>query len=227
MSFTPWLDQIDQFLTRIGFGLSVLAYQLFSPFLGHSVQLADPRSQIVAVSSTASAQLVTPVPTTFATSPLPTSSPRLVPHETPSGPNYELEPDPQGREGFYIMKAKPDETMATVEELNQAVNLYRQTHNLNQLQIEDSLCLIANERAHEIQEEFSHDRFGQHVQAGDYNHTGFSRIGENLWQGSFSGVHIVEFGWDKSPGHRANLLGDWSKGCAGVFQTNAVFIFYL
>lgn len=157
-------------------------------------------------------------------SPSPKLPPQLASPKTQTE-NYQLEPDPDGKEGFFIIKSAPSETMSTVESLNSAVNNYRQTHNLNQLYIDPQLCEIAYQRAVEIDQEFSHEQFAQHVEAGDYNYTGFNSIGENLWQGSFTGVHIVEFGWDKSPGHRDNLQGDWSRGCAGIFKINATFIF--
>lgn len=146
-------------------------------------------------------------------------------YPSPAGPNYQLEPDPQGREGFYVMKSKPEEHMSSVDELNQAVNQYRATHNLSQLYIDPQLCDIALQRATEIEENFSHDQFATHVENGDYTYTGFNSIGENLWQGKFSGVHIVEYGWDQSPGHRSNLQGDWTRGCAGIYLENAVFTF--
>jgi len=152
--------------------------------------------------------------------PQPSSSP-----PSPSGPKYQLEADPDGQEGFYIMKNTGFETMATVTELNQAVNNYRYDHHLSALYIDPQLCDIATSRSQEIHTQFSHDAFAAHVSAGDYNYVGFSSIGENLWQGSFSAVHIVEFGWDRSPGHQANLKGDWTRGCAGIFDTNAVFVF--
>jgi uncharacterized protein YkwD len=173
-------------------------------------------------SSTASATL-SAQPNQHTPTPKPTSTTKPKPTATPVE-NYQLEPDPDGKEGQYIIKNAPSETMATVEELNQATNQYRQTHGHNQLHIDSQLCDIANSRAIEIDEEFSHQKFQEHFDNGDYNYTGVQAMGENLWQGSFSAVHIVEFGWDKSPGHQANQRGDWTKGCAGIYKTNAVFI---
>jgi uncharacterized protein YkwD len=140
--------------------------------------------------------------------------------------NYQLEPCDEGEEeGCYMIRDAPSETMSTVEELNLAVKQYRKSHNFNELTIDQNICQIAETRAHEVDAQFSHDGFSSHVENGDYDFLGFSTIAENLWQGSFSAVHIVEYGWDKSDGHRANLQGNWSRGCAGIFEDNAIFIF--
>lgn len=140
--------------------------------------------------------------------------------------NYNLEPCQDNQEeGCYSIKNAPLEEMATTAELNQAVNNYRSSHSRNTLQIDDQLCRIADQRALEAYQNFNHDGFRQHIEAGHYDSTGYKSIAENLWQGEFSGVHIVEFGWDKSPGHRQNLQGDWDKGCAGVAANTAVYIF--
>lgn len=138
---------------------------------------------------------------------------------------FQIEPHPDGDPNHFILKNVTAQPMTTVDELNQAVNNFRHTHNLNQLVIPEDLCEIANKRAIEASTDFSHRQFEESVQKGEYNYVSFELIGENLWQGSLSGVHIVEFGWDKSPGHRQNLLRNWDRGCAGVFETTAVFVF--
>ena len=139
--------------------------------------------------------------------------------------NYQLIPCPDGTQGCYTIPNAPSESMTSAEELNAATDQYRQAHGFTKLYIDPQLCEIAAQRAREIGNSFSHNGFNQHIQNGDYDYTGFTSIAENLWQGSFSGVHIVEYGWDKSEGHRANLQGDWSRGCGRVNGPNAVFIF--
>ncbi len=151
--------------------------------------------------------------------PSPTNNPEL-------DLNYQLEPCENDDEvGCYMIRNAPSETMSTVDDLNLAVNAYRSNHNLSQMFIDQQLCEVADIRAKEVEEEFSHAKFGEHVENGDFDYIGFHTIAENLWQGSFSAVHIVEFGWDKSDGHRANLQGSWNRGCAGIHGINAVFIF--
>ncbi|MCH7951836.1 CAP domain-containing protein [Patescibacteria group bacterium] len=161
--------------------------------------------------------IATPTPPPPAPSTQTTSPPELE--------NYQLIPCPDGTEGCYTIPNAPSESMTSAEELNAATNQYRQAHGFTKLYIDPQLCEIAAQRATEIGNSFSHDGFNQHIQNGDYDYAGFTSIAENLWQGNFSGVHIVEYGWDKSEGHRANLQGDWSRGCGEVNGSNAVFIF--
>jgi uncharacterized protein YkwD len=156
--------------------------------------------------------------------PFPPSSPKPSPLPTPSE-NYILEACPDGEEDCYNLLNVPAEPMSTVDELNAAVNQYRSTHNLNLLFLDPQICELAAKRAPELEADFSHDGFSSHVENGDYDYTGFSVIGENIWMGSMSGVHIVEYGWDRSPGHRENLQGEWSRGCAGIYKTYATYIF--
>lgn len=154
----------------------------------------------------------------------PTASSKL--ETTQPQPKYQLSPcEDDAPEGCYTMRDVPFEEMATAEELNYALNNYRQAHGLNKINIDPQICQLANQRALEVSTNFSHDGFRNHIENGDYDFTGFQSIAENLWQGSFSAVHIVEYGWDNSEGHRANLQGKFSRGCAGVYATNAVYIF--
>lgn len=160
------------------------------------------------------------------TIPIPTDTEvQKKPQVTENKENYVLEPCPGGEEDCYNLINVPYEKISTVQELNTAVNQYRINHGLNTLYIDPQICQIASQRAPELVTEFSHDRFSQHVSEGDYDFTGFSVIGENIWMGSMSGVHIVEYGWDRSPGHRENLQGNWSRGCAGIYDIYATFIF--
>ena len=141
------------------------------------------------------------------------------------GGDFGLTADPN-HPGQYAMPNAPDEKMSTTDELNQAVNIYRRAHGLNELSIDSRLCEVANRRSIEIASDFSHEGFNAFMKAGGgWENTGFRTLGENLWSGSFSGVHIVEYGWDKSPGHQANLLRDWRAGCGGVNGINVAFIF--
>ena len=52
-----------------------------------------------------------------------------------------------------------------------------------------------------------------------------SQARKNIASGPLTAVQFVEWSWDKSPGHRTNMLSDWNEGCGGVFDRFAVFIF--
>lgn len=139
------------------------------------------------------------------------------------GANYVVEPG--DKEGMYTMKNVPIEPMSTVDELNQAVNVFRAVHGQGALDINDHLCEFAAFRAKEIEGDFSHDGFSRYIDEGKTKDYSFTHYGENIWTGSMMGVHIVEYGWAKSPGHYAALVGQWTNGCGGIYGTNAVFIF--
>jgi len=142
-----------------------------------------------------------------------------------NGENYKMQSDPNAPPGFFKMENVPPEKMATIEELNQAMNNYRKSHGLNELNINGELCIYANQRAHEIASVFTHDAFGNHIKNGDYRNSGYSWFNENIWQGYFSGTHIVEYAWDRSEGHKHTQLDNWSGGCAGVYDKYVSFLF--
>ncbi|KKQ75426.1 MAG: hypothetical protein US96_C0011G0024 [Candidatus Woesebacteria bacterium GW2011_GWB1_38_5b] len=121
-----------------------------------------------------------------------------------------------------------DSKMSTEDELFDAMNVYRSTHGVNQLQKNDLLCSIAQNRA---AEQVANDGFDSHAGFGKYasNQNEFSKMGEVLFGGAQPqyGVHIVEYGWDRSlTGHRETIRNpDWQFGCAGIADFFAVFVF--
>ncbi|OGE09896.1 hypothetical protein A3A60_04895 [Candidatus Curtissbacteria bacterium RIFCSPLOWO2_01_FULL_42_26] len=134
---------------------------------------------------------------------------------------WKLIPDPS-HEGEYVICNVVPEKMTTVDELNAAQNEYRRDQGLNTLGIDATLCAVAGQRAKEISTNFSHDGFEAATERNGVNR---SAIGENIASGPLSGVHFVQWAWDRSPGHRDNMLRDWNAGCGGVFDRFAVFIF--
>ena len=132
-----------------------------------------------------------------------------------------LVPDP-AHDGEYVICNVVPEKMTTVDELNAAQNEYRRDQGLNTLGIEAALCTVAEQRAKEISTNFSHDGFEAAI---DRNGVNRSAVGENIASGPLSGVHFVQWAWDRSPGHRENMLRDWNAGCGGVYGKFAVFIF--
>lgn len=141
------------------------------------------------------------------------------------GENYKMRPDEKSPAGFFIMDNVPAEKMSTVDELNTVMNNYRRANGKNELNINSEICKYADQRAHEIVSVFNHNSFNNHVSNGDYRSSGFSWFNENIWQGYFSGVHIVEYGWDRSEGHRHTQLDNWNSGCAGIYDKYVSFIF--
>lgn len=122
----------------------------------------------------------------------------------------------------------PDPRMSSADELFEAMNNYRKAHNVSILQKSDLLCGIAQNRAREQE---SNGKLDGHAGFEKYakDQQEFSTMGEVLFGGSQPqyGVHIVEYGWDRSlTGHREAIRNSsWQYGCGGVADYFAVFIF--
>ena len=135
--------------------------------------------------------------------------------------SWKLVPNPDVQ-GQYVICNSETGQMANASELNTVQNNYRVNNGLNSLSISGELCTIATERAREVADNFSHDGFEAAINRHNLQK---SSVGENIASGPLTAVQFVEWSWDKSPGHRANMLGDWSEGCGGVYDRFAVFIF--
>lgn len=126
------------------------------------------------------------------------------------------------------MSLPPDPRMSTADELFIEMNSYRQSHSLPTIQKNDTLCSIAQKRA---DEQVANGGLDNHAGFDKYaqNQQEFSRMGEVLFGGGQPeyGVHIVEFGWDRSlTGHREAIQDpNWQYGCGGIAGYFAVFIF--
>ena len=131
-------------------------------------------------------------------------------------------------EHISVSKFGADSHMATVEELNNAMNNYRQIRNLPNITIDQKLCEIAQIRAENQSENGgldNHAGFDSQFQSQDK----FYQMGEVLFGGSqpVTATHIVEWGWDQSlTGHKEAISDpSWTDGCGGVSGYFAVFIF--
>lgn len=134
---------------------------------------------------------------------------------------WKMVPNPE-HEGLYSICNTKTEKMSTVDELNTAQNNYRVANGVNAVSIDSTLCQVAGQRAEEIATSFSHDGFESAIER---NSIPYSSVGENIASGPLSGVRFVEWSWDRSLGHRENMLRDWTRGCGGVYARYAVFIF--
>lgn len=124
------------------------------------------------------------------------------------------------------------EAPATISssELNQAINIYRKSHGLNPLTVNQELCTYAQKRANDMfalnkgrnfgNMILNHDVIASDVQSGairNYIH-GKSRYGENIAAALCqrpsdnqtvkitTGVQLVEWCFDSSPLHKEELL---------------------
>lgn len=120
-----------------------------------------------------------------------------------------------------------NDQMSTRSELFDAVNSYRRSHNLTTLTSNTTICDIAQKRA---EEQTANGGLDNHAGFNKYGQSQneFSHLGEVLYGGQpLSGVHIVEFGWDRSlTGHKEALQNpDWQIGCGGISGYYAAFVF--
>lgn len=122
----------------------------------------------------------------------------------------------------------PDDHMSTSPELFSAMNAYRSSHGVQQVNSNGTLCSIAQSRA---SEQVANGGLDSHAGFSKYAHsqTEFNNMSEVLFGGTqpVSGVHVVEWGWDTSvTGHREAISNpNWTHGCAGIAGYFAVFIF--
>src|SRR3989344_5624394 len=109
-----------------------------------------------------------------------------------------------------------------------AVNKFRNDNGVAFLNLSESLCRISEKRLEELI-----------VQGNLDNHAGFDKyfkgqtefkgMGENLHWANYSetAAEVVENGWEKSPGHLANMLDSkWQYGCgrqAGTYFATFIF----
>ncbi|MBI4038002.1 CAP domain-containing protein [Candidatus Curtissbacteria bacterium] len=107
-----------------------------------------------------------------------------------------------------------------VGDINGEVNEYRNKNGKVPLNISDSICSIANARLAEIRRDFSHQNWSEPLHA-----LGFSAGAENIAMGSKGSFYVVNVQWAKSPGHNANMLGDYSNGCGVYDGKYAAFLF--
>jgi uncharacterized protein YkwD len=82
------------------------------------------------------------------------------------------------------------------------------------------LCGVAETRLEDIKANFGHEKFNDRVSG-----ISFEQIGENLWQGTSGDNQTVVESWKQSPGHQANLVGEWSNGCGVSSGGFVVFMF--
>ena len=118
--------------------------------------------------------------------------------------------------------SKPQPPPAT--NLNDVVNQYRSSIGLPKLSTRADLCNLSKDRLNEVIVDFNHDGFRRRIDAGVFSALGFTAFAENIWQGNGYPKSALE-SWVNSPGHKANLEGDYQYGCGVVANDRAVFLF--
>ncbi|MBT6755732.1 MAG: hypothetical protein HN981_02145 [Candidatus Pacebacteria bacterium] len=121
-----------------------------------------------------------------------------------------------------------DERMGTSEELFIAINNYRSSHSISQVQKHDTLCGIAQTRANQLLELGELD-YHAGMDSLAHSQQDFDNMGEVISGGTQNelAAHTVEWGWGRSlTGHRESVLNPkWTHGCGGVAGLFSVFVF--
>ncbi len=116
----------------------------------------------------------------------------------------------------------------TGQDLWQAVQNYRQAHNLPLFTQNNELCTVASIRVNELLELGkldNHAGFQPQVDAFFAAHPNWRDINENLAAGYQTAVQTVEWGWDQSLGHQALIQSrEFPQACAAANRGFAVLI---
>ena len=104
-------------------------------------------------------------------------------------------------EGFPAERTKPQAKYQ--RQAFHATNKHRLANDLKELRRTDCVQRFAVEQAKAMarREEMYHQELGPVMEE-----CGLSRVGENVAEGYRTGRSVVNEGWMKSPGHRANIL---------------------
>jgi len=134
-------------------------------------------------------------------------------------------------DGLYRTYVANDAQMGSSEEILNALNNYRRSHNSRELSSDQGLCTLALRRAQEQEKLGNLDEHkGLISYMDDPNHwkeLNVNAIGENASYGyTLSGVHLIEWVFDSDVEHRTNQLNpDWSLGCAKTAGVTVDIIF--
>ncbi len=111
-----------------------------------------------------------------------------------------------------------------IDEVVRLTNIEREKSGLNQLVKRDDMCGVANIRAMEISQTFSHTRpNGQDCfSVVKEKNISYRFLGENIASGYTSPEAVVK-GWMNSEGHKANVLnGNFSGIGIGYYEHNGI-----
>jgi|LakMenE18May11ns_1017448.scaffolds.fasta_scaffold9739333_2 uncharacterized protein YkwD len=131
---------------------------------------------------------------------------------------------PQKQELPPAEKVEPVKRITKSEYLEKAINEKRLEKGLNALEHDEALCKIAYDRAQDLYEDYSHNKFMQQ----SYDSKDWSYIGENLYRNMFVFADWNEplNLWTESPSHNQNMFDPiWTKTCLICDSIHCVQIF--
>jgi uncharacterized protein YkwD len=121
-----------------------------------------------------------------------------------------------------------DSNTNVVKDVFKQTNQFRRSKGLNQLVMLDQLNAIAKKHSEEMARghvAFGHEGFSKRQALEKKKIKGVSTFGENVAYGPTSGKQVVLM-WEKSPGHRRNLLGPFKYIGIGIAKDKQGRIYY-
>ncbi|MCM1022997.1 MAG: CAP domain-containing protein [Prevotella sp.] len=115
-----------------------------------------------------------------------------------------------------------DKTASDAEAVIELVNDERSAQRKSKLTSDDTLNMIAEQRAKEIAEKFSHTRPDGSQCATLLRENGIANVyaGENIAAGCTDAEEVMKL-WMNSDGHRRNIMsGNYTRIGVGVYKTN-------
>lgn len=127
-----------------------------------------------------------------------------------------------------IVIPSPEELEMMEDEVICLTNEYRVELGLNELAKDNELTYVARIRAQEIVTTWSHIRAdgSMYVDILDAIKYPSPLVGENLGRYQDSSTEVVQM-WKESPGHNANLIGDYNKIGVGIYVTERGKLHYV
>lgn len=221
-------------LTSISFSWCIILLSLYSHYLitqkrevlGIEASSSSYRqATLISPVALIPTETLTPTPTVTPTStPIPTATPMLRPTPTPSTPSNQSQYTAQKINDvtWRVSNVSNDNTMASPQEIYNALNSYRTNHGLSSLSWDVGLASYAQSRADLFTGRGSldsHAGFNEFMKNDGFSKVGFNGLGENsaYLSGPMNGDHIIRniFGADSS--HDGNQLDpSWTNVGVGV-----------
>lgn len=162
----------------------------------------------------------TPSPSKKRATPTPTLTPKI--STIQKDPNSEQYSAKQIDETTWkVSNVEHDDSMASPQDILNALNSYRGAHSLPNLSWDSKLGEYAQDRANLFNEKESldsHEGFKSFMDNGGFDKAGFNSLGENsaYLSGPMNGERIVQKIFGADPAHDGNQLDDWTHVGIGV-----------
>lgn len=124
---------------------------------------------------------------------------------------------------FYVSKE-----LQLVKEVYVYTNTFRKLNGLRSLSINDQLNAIAQQHSENMAAgkiSFSHEGFNNRCKLIRIVDSTLFKFAENIAYGPTSGEEVVKR-WEDSPGHRQNMLGEYTHIGIGVAKAKNGTIYY-